>query len=83
MKIKIVSWIGIEYSKGIDWSIPRLMKSIDNRQVIITNGEHLSDTFTGTVLIKEDVWQVGHFSKSWVKSNFYPITKPLTIKFIP
>lgn len=81
MKTEILS--GEVEQKEIDWNEPRLVKVKSDGMVILTNGEHDTVCFSGTVLIKGSVWPEGDFSTSWQKRGFYQITEPLTIKFIP
>lgn len=66
----------------IDWSRSQLVKSKNSSNIVLTNGIHKKDSFCGTVIIK-DTYDVGAFFKDWDKSDFTPITEPITIKFIP
>lgn len=69
--------------KEVKWSRSMVVKSVIGELLILTNGIHKDDVFQGTVIATSATYSVGSHSKGWNKSNFTPITEPITIKFYP
>ncbi len=64
-------------AKEIDWSKSQLL--ICNQLVILTNGDHCGDYFSGVAICKDHV--SGLMEINWYKPKFQPITTPITITF--
>lgn len=80
MKTEIVSTHEV---KKIDWSIPMVVKHEDSELHLLTNGVYYGNEFTGIVIIKNNLYDVGYKSSDWSIIRFTPINEPITIKFIP
>ena len=69
----------IEQESQTEWKFPCLGKSKTSGIVVLftSYGE-------GTVLMKfEGNADEGEYINDWAMDSFYPITEPITIKFIP
>jgi len=77
MKIEIVK--KGQVNQQIDWSEPMIVKCKVTGIILFTTGEHGDKTFSGIAFENEYVV----YLTDWVKDSFYPITEPVTIKFIP
>lgn len=82
MKTEIIHEQPEKQEPVIDWSKPMLFKSKYINLMVLSNGEHGED-FTGTAIIADGHFEVGFHSSRWIKSQFTPITEPVTIKFYP
>ena len=69
----------------IDWSKPQIVKSTLTDLVVVTSGRHTGKMFAGTVLATgaNSTVDTGQYHFTFKKERFTPITKPITIKFIP
>lgn len=71
----------LERMDFIDWDKPQLLEG-SHGQIVISNGEHFEDGFTGTYLAGGlSVDELFYTSYNWNKSAFKPVQLPLTIKF--
>lgn len=51
--------------------------------VVLTDGAHRKESFSGMVICAHADFTVGHYSDSWNKRQFKLITEPITIQFNP
>lgn len=65
--------VTIPTNEGIDWSKPQWVISNATVCVVLTNGAHDGDNFTGTCLPCE-IYKNGFQSKAWIKTEFKPLT---------
>lgn len=72
----------IKAEHGVDYSKVVLVKN-DLNIIILTNGQHADECFSGMVIFSEEQADIGFYHTNWLKSNFTKITEPITIKFIP
>lgn len=72
----------IKTEQGIDYSKVILVKN-DLSIIILTTGQHEDECFSGMVIYSKEQADIGCYNKNWLKSNFTPITEPITIKFTP
>ena len=70
-------------NRKIDWDEVNLLKCKTDSFIVLTNGVHDSDHFSGVVLSSSAKWSIGYQSGLWDKSYFEKVTEQLTIKFIP
>ena len=66
--------------QDVDWSKPQWVISSNPACVVLTNGAHDGDSFTGTCLPCSSCPN-GEFAKDWTKSYYKPLTTdiPFTI----
>jgi len=69
-------------SRPINWDNHQVVATTLEGIVVLTNGRHEGVHFEGTKLTStnDDIFQVGNFSKTWVKSLFEPLAT-VSIKF--
>jgi len=81
MKTELIT--EIESIKDIDWNEKNLVKSYNSEMIVLTDGEHKPDSFSGIVLVGNQHHKVGDKMTQWSKRMFHLITTAITIKFIP
>ena len=65
--------VKIPTNEGIDWSKPQWVISSNPACVVLTNGAHDGDSFTGTCL-PCSAYLNGFYSKMWSKVEFNTLT---------
>ena len=66
--------------KEIDWSKKQLVIHSDG-SLLATSGKHDNDTFYATVISYPNPNHIIGDSTNWQKSEFKPLTEPITITF--
>lgn len=84
MKTEIIN-NGELKSDKINWCKVELVECTSGA-IILTTGTGLhncDNNFSGTILIGDDLHDIGEFSKRWSPTNFKKVTKSIAIKFTP
>ena len=66
--------VGNTPTQEIDWDKPQLLVNDTTGVIVLSNGEHKENSFSGIVLVKAASYRdVGFYNQIWAKHNFQPI----------